>query len=221
MATESGRYAMTGVFGPDPAFTEAGSRFHGYPFSVPSDIGFYRHGPQNIVVASPYTGLYAGRLPGTGPNRQNCASAGFVEPTWKDLSPFMPSGSAYVSSVSYIGGSAVVFTAGRGVYAIANIRAALPATYFSTASQVQSSGAIASPRHANGTPLPWGRVHMKVMEAASRNIVVNKVIVRTGTSGEVLVPTMLQPGDYIADLQFLGDGSSEPSRTKFRLRIIP
>ncbi len=223
LMTESGRYPLVGVYAPNGTFDSLGSRFHGYPFSIPSHISFSRYSSSQFVVASPYTGLYEGHLSPVGQPKVSgsCTDPGWKEPRWMDLSPFMPGSRSYVSATAIIGDAAIVSTAGRGVYAISGMRLPRPASYFQTLAQARSSDVIASLQTGDGDALPWARVLVTIYERDTRTLKQNGVQVRTDGSGKLRLPFVLAQGKYVVDLKFVGDGSISPAIAKYSLEIIP
>ncbi len=221
LVTDSGRYPIAGVFSPRPRFDDLGSRFHGYPFSVPSQIAFNRFKPQELLVASPYTGLYVGELSTTvrGPSRRtNCGDPNWREPAWKDASSALPSSRAYISGAVFAGDNAVLSTAGRGVYAVSNLRSAPLGSYFAPSSVATVSSPMAALHRSDGSVLGWGRVSITITDAATGQRVAAGGGVRADAAGRVITP-ILQSGAYIVDLRFLGDGTAAPSAVKFRLQV--
>ena len=220
LVTEAGRYTVTGVFAPNGTFNVVGSRFHGYPFSVPSHVSFYRYSPAAVVVASPYTGLFAGRLtPPTQPLASgSCKDASWKEPLWRDIGTAIPAGHAYVSATANFGDAIVVSTAGRGIYAITGVRTARPAVYFETRGQSQLGGSVATLRAGNGDALGWSRVELNMRLVGSRG---DPATVNVNEVGEVRLDKSLSPGQYIVDIRSLDDGTTAMARAKFRLAYGP
>jgi hypothetical protein len=223
LVTGSGRYPVVSTVEPHSAFNRVGSRFHGYPLAVPSDVGFDRHAPSLIAVASPYTGIYVGRLSPINQSRVSgsCSDPGWKEPDWLDLEPYQPRARAYVTGAALIGGGVVVSTAGMSAYAIPGIRAARPASWFSTSATASAAAPIAVLHRAEGSPASWSRVLVTVRQWNDGAVVLNSRQVRTDLEGNVRLPGPVGPGTYVVSLQFRGDGSVTPSFAKFQLVVVP
>ncbi|WP_341633294.1 hypothetical protein [Sphingomonas agri] len=222
LLTQSGRYPVTGVFDPDTVFKKLGSRFHGYPFSVPSSVSFDRAWPGRLAIVSPYTGVFVGSFSPPGQKVVGtCKDPGWSEPVWRDLNDAQPTSMSYISDAMIIGTSVVVATEGRGIFELPNVRVAPSASYFDPVAQANPTGSIATLRSGNGAFLSWGRVLVTVIPYGGRDPLINQVQVRSDGNGNVTLPSTIPPGSYVTQLQFLGDGVSAPSIAKFALRITP
>jgi hypothetical protein len=223
LVTGSGRYPVVGTFKPNVAFDRLGSRYHGYPLTVPSDVGFDRHVLSQVAVASPYTGIYVGRLSPLNQPRVSgsCADPGWREPDWLDLEPYEPRARAYITGAALIGGGVVASTAGLSAYAIPNARNALPGSWFATSTTANASAPIAVLHRADASALPWARVLVSLRGWNDDALVLNNSRVRTDLQGNVRLAGPVAPGTYAASLQFPGDGAVTPSFAKFQLTIAP
>jgi|GEM_PF-6514160 len=212
LVTESGRYALVGEYNPDLVFEAASGRFHGFPLSVPSHIAFNRRNPSQMLVASPYTGLYLGTVAKNPTGTPGCNES------WQDLTPYLPSSRSYISASGFIQNAAFVSTEGRGAYEISNLAAAQPASFFDPVSSTSVGGEFATLHQGNGNPLPWGAVLVNARNVASPGVPITAEI-RADGSGGLFLPNRVTPGLYILDLKFLGDGAITPSTVKFELIV--
>jgi len=215
LVTESGRYSLVGSYdpdGPDGPFRAVSSRFHGYPLSVPSHVAFDRHNPSKMLVASPYTGLYLGSVSRLPQNPGVCFER------WNDLTPYLPSSRSYISQSAIFDNAAIVSTEGRGAYEVSKLNAALPASYFEPVSSASVAGQFAILHQTNGPVMPWGAVLVIGRNLASSDrLLVERI--RSDENGRLFLPAGFEPGRYIMDLKFLGDGAITPSTVKFELTV--
>jgi hypothetical protein len=212
LVTESGRYALVGEYDPDLVFEAASGRFHGFPLSVPSHIAFNRRNPSQMLVASPYTGLYLGTVAKNPTGTPGCNES------WQDLTPYLPSSRSYISASGFIQNAAFVSTEGRGAYEISNLAAAQAASFFDPVSSTSVGGEFATLHQGNGNPVPWGAVLVNARNVASPGVPITAEI-RADGSGGLFLPNRVTPGLYILDLKFLGDGAITPSTVKFELIV--
>jgi hypothetical protein len=212
LVTESGRYSLVGTYSPGVPFLAVGSLFHGFPLSVPSHIAFNRNNPSQMLVASPYTGLYFGTVSNGSTETGNCTES------WKDITPFLPNSRSYISGSAFFGNGAIVSTEGRGAYAISNIPAAQTASYFESQLSTSMAGQFATLYQGNGTPIPWGSVTITGKNVAPSSLPI-AAQVRTDANGQLFLSSAFVPGQYVMDLKFLGDGTITPSTVKFELTV--
>ena len=106
-----------------------GSRYHGIPLGTLVNMAFNRNDPNQMVAASPFTGVFYGTWPSVPVGQ--CA-----EPNWRDLSNSLPTPIPYASSLAMDDVSIYVGTEGRGLLRIDSPGSALLATYFESRSIV-------------------------------------------------------------------------------------
>ncbi len=215
LVTESGRYSLTGDFAPHGTFDLLDSRFHGYSLSVPSQVSFHRFATTGqadaILVTSPYTGVYAGDV--------TRVAAGVCREEWRDLTPALPNAHAYISGVARVGDAAILSAEGRGVFAVANIRAGQEASYFTAVTSARPGDAFAVLHRSSTATLPWGAVRMTFVDATTGQRRISQLQVRSDRNGRLFLPPRLDPATYIVDVVFAGDGVAAAATTRFRLEV--
>jgi len=210
LVTESGRYSIVTAYSPAGAFGAVRSAFHGNPLSVPSHVAFNRQDPTQLMVSSPYTGLFRGSVSAVPGPPARCSES------WSELTRTLPVSQSYISGSTFVADAAIVSTEGRGVYAIAQADSAKPATFFQTVSSASSTDPVARLFRADQSPVAWGRVQVTARTADATNaLLINRAQIRTDESGDVFLPSKLSPGKYVLDLSFVGDGVLAPSAAKF------
>lgn len=218
LLTDNGRYSLVGQFSPARAYNDVNSRFHGYPFSMPSHVSFNRYRPAELVVASPVGPLVVGTLAtDAARNPIACNAAGWAEPAWRDLRAGRVPALPYVSATAIVGDAVVLASEGRGAFAIANRRSAPLATYVESERTIRPGESIATLLSADGAVVPWARVAVSLQFAATRGGPLPTQIVRTDAGGQVLLPAAIPDGDYVVDVRFAGDPQLAGTRAKFRL----
>jgi hypothetical protein len=212
--TGSGLYQFSQNFNPDGEFRMMGSRYHGAPLGTPANMAFRQDNPNEMVVASSFTGVFYGVwsiVPGGG-----CR-----EPEWRDLSAELPTPLPYVSDVAFgENGAVYVATQGRGVLRIDSPAAALPATYFQPKAKASQGSAIAVLRDAQNNLLLWARVRISATDATTGELRLNAVEFRTDENANIILPPWITAGTYKVTLLFMGDGTNGNGSTRFLLTVI-
>lgn len=222
LLTDNGRYPLLGQFSPVDAYNGVNSRFHGYPFSMPSHVTFNRYRPTELVVASPVGPLLVANLPADAArNPIPCDATGWLEPAWRDLRAGSVPALPYVSATAIVGDSVVLSSEGRGAFAIANRRSAPVATYVETENAIARGNSIATLLTSAGAPVPWTRVTVALQFATSRGAPMPAFVARTDAGGQVLLPAGVPDGDYVADVRFAGDSELGGTAARFRLSVHP
>jgi hypothetical protein len=208
LVTASGFYPL-GQFDPAAEHNAMGTKYHGVPLNALVDLAFRRNDPDDLVVGSPFTGLFYGRW-------QSVAGGGCSEPVWRELSSTLPRPMPYVSSLAFAGdGSIYAATEGRGLLRVEFPAAGLAATYFETRSAAPVGGVIAVLHDGRAVPLPWGRVRVTAVDSSRVGRAIES---RTDEQGQVLLRG-IDPGAYKIVVEFLGDGVNAPSATTFRATV--
>lgn len=219
LVTDSDRFNLVDSFNPGASFNPLGSRFHGDSFNVPEQIVFDRYAPSRMLVASPYTGLFYGVSATASTGSLSCTDPSWSEPSWFNLSPHLPKPAPYISDIALVNSSAIVATRGRGTFALSNIKAAQPATYFVTERIISQGNPVATLRRSEKAVVPWGRVIVTALAGSSRSRVINQIEVRSDADGHVRLPSPLPAGSYVIELSFVGNGNLAPATTAFALSV--
>lgn len=226
LATRSGQYPL-GSFYPVTAFGIVGNAFHGTAMYVPSQIAFNPDNPSEIVVASPFTGVFFANI------ARGCFNTSSVisrEERWKDLSPFLPRPCAYICSVGFNHANVIIGTEGSGVLEIQNVAAAPPASYIDPVrTLVANTQSLGTLRDATSEPVPYCLVTIAIEKINSpaagsiffeeREIITRNQQVITDSAGQIIFARVLDAGNYIIRLNFPGDGSLASCSANFLLTV--
>jgi hypothetical protein len=149
LVTGSGQFPLTedgeGQFDPSGRFTDAGEAYHGSILPMISEVAFDRSDLSTVLVISPLSGVYFGRLG----DQENCA-----EPTWLALQG--PTDNwGYPSAGVLLDGTAFIGTEGRGIFEISSPSSALSASYFAISRALLLRTSTVTLLSSNSSPLPW------------------------------------------------------------------
>ena len=196
LVTGSGQFPLTedgeGQFNPSARFTDAGEAYHGSTLPMISQVAFDRSDLSTVLVISPLSGVYFGRLG----DQTNC-----TEPTWLALQG--PTDNwGYPSTGVLLDGTAFIGTEGRGIFEISSPSSGLQASYFEIDRRLLLRTSAVTLHSSTGSPIPWALYSLIIREQNGQFQTVNGQ--RTEGDGTVNIPgAAARPAVRACELNFL------------------
>jgi hypothetical protein len=169
-----------------------------------SEVAFDRSDLSTVLVISPLSGVYFGRLG----DQENC-----TEPTWLALQG--PSDNwGYPSTGVLLDGTAFIGTEGRGIFEISSPSSALSASYFAISRALLLRTSTVTLLSSNGSLLPLELYSLTIR--GQNNQLQTVTGQRTDGNGKVNIPVAAtNPAVRACELSFLGDGQNAPTSIRF------
>jgi hypothetical protein len=196
LLTGSGKFPITSDGGGgNGSYVPDGSVYGG--LATLSDMAFNWDNPNEVVTASPFTGVFYNHGDGL----------------WRDLTPTLPRPYTSISAAQIVDGAVYVSEFGRGVLGIVGYRNAALASYFQLDTTDNPSGLIATLRDSRNVALAAASVHLRLTTTAGT--AVYDANISTNASGQLFLPGSVAPGTYVVSLQYGGNASTAASDTAF------
>jgi hypothetical protein len=194
LVTESGKYALSGSF--------AAQNDNGMPNSIASSsmatlssVGFNRENPHEVVVSSPFTGVFY---------------ASDTKRLWRSLTPYLPHPVAPVSSVSIDKDTIYVSTEGRGVFRIALYNDIPLATYFVRPNAFLHPDVITQLMRSDGVPVANVPVDLIILD-------INQELhlgATTDSNGRIVMKAVKPT--WVIHFKFAGNKDAAPAQASFK-----
>lgn len=197
LVTNSGKFPLVGNFSPDPKFIAVGNRGHSNSMGTLSHMAFSRNNPNEVVAASAFTGVFYTNGDGS----------------WRTLSPYLPHPLSPVASVAIDSDAVYAAMEGRSVVGIVGYCNAPLASYFQIEQVAKPAGLLTTLRDAERAIIANASVHMHI--ATLDGTVLLDAPVNTNASGQLFLPTGLQPGSHSIELHFAGSTTISASEAAF------
>ncbi len=209
LVTGSGQFPQTqdglGKFDPSNRFLDAGEAYHGSVLPMISDIAFDRSDLSTMLVISPLSGVYFGRLG----DQAKC-----TEPIWQALQG--PTDNwGYPSTGVLLDGTAFIGTEGRGIFEISGPASGLLASYFEIDRARLLRTTTVTLKSSSGSPIPWA-LYSLIIRGQGGSLLQAEIGQRTDGDGMIDIPgASVNPTVRACELNFFGDGQNAPTSMRF------
>jgi hypothetical protein len=197
LLTASGKYALIPNFAINLTNTPFANRENA--LGTMSYAASHRYDPAEVVVASPFTGLFYTNGDGK----------------WRSLSETLPRPRTSISAVGIDCEAIYAATEGRSIVRVVNYRNAPLASWFQPAQRSSPGGVFVTLYDSAKASVPNAAIDLVVTDSEGIDVFAGSV--QTDAKGEASLPDQVRKGAYVAHLRFNGNAAAGATETSFTM----